>query len=182
MPTSGSIIGFSQVLPVYADKNFIDNTFTMSKYISFTESVVIANKYYLSGIEGLNDEDVRLNKRKGLSTRRMRGFKKGKIGPKDGKDHIGGNYAAAINIEMNLPNLLPDSTNFDIGVFLDAGNVWGVDYDKTIDESNKLRSSSGIIANYSSPIGPMSFVFSQNISKASTDQTESFNFQLGTTF
>ena len=46
------------MLPVYADKNFIDNTFTMSKYISFTESVVIANKYYLSGIEGLNDEDA----------------------------------------------------------------------------------------------------------------------------
>ena len=65
---------------------------------------------------------------------------------------------------------------------MDAGNVWGVDYDKSINESNELRSSTGIIANYSSPIGPMSFIFSQNLSKASTDQTESFNFQLGTTF
>ena len=182
MPTSGSIIGFNQTLPIYADKNFISNTFSMSNYLSFSENVVIANKYYLSTIDGLSNDDVRLNKRKNLSTRRLRGFQKGKVGPKDGKDHVGGNYAAAVNIEMNLPKLLPDSTNLDVGLFLDGGNVWGVDYDKSINESNKLRSSTGIIANYSSPIGPMSFIFAQDLSKAETDETESFNFQLGTTF
>ena len=58
----------------------------------------------------------------------------------------------------------------------------GVDYDKTIDDSNKVRSSAGITTNWLSPVGPMSFIFSQNISKASTDVTESFNFRLGTTF
>ena len=83
---------------------------------------------------------------------------------------------------MNLPNLLPESTKTDVGLFLDLGNVWGVDYDKTIDDSNKLRSSAGITTNWLSPVGPMSFIFSQNISKASTDVTESFNFRLGTTF
>ena len=29
---------------------------------------------------------------------------------------------------------------------------------------------------------PLTFTFSQNLSKADTDETESFNFQLGTTF
>ena len=182
MPTSGSIIGFSQTIPVYADKNFISNTFSLSNYISLSENVVIANKYYISTIDGLSDDDVRLNKRKNLSSKRLRGFKRGKVGPKDGKDHVGGNYAAAVNIEMNLPKLLPDSTNLDVGLFLDGGNVWGVDYDDSINESNKLRSSTGIIANYSSPIGPMSFIFAQDLSKANTDETERFNFQLGTTF
>ena len=181
MPTSGSIIGFTQTLPVYADKNFIANTFSMSKYLSLTENVVIANKYYLSSRRSDYD-NVRLNKRRNLSSKRLRGFEKGKVGPKDGKDHVGGNYAAAVNLEANLPKLLPDSTNLDVGLFLDAGNVWGVDYDDSINESNKLRSSTGLIANYSSPIGPMSFIFSQDLSKADTDQTESFNFQLGTTF
>jgi len=33
-----------------------------------------------------------------------------------------------------------------------------------------------------SPLGPMSFIFSQNITKANTDSTESFNFRLGTSF
>ena len=182
MPTSGSIIGLRQSLPIYADKNFISNTFNMSKYVSFSENVVLANKYYLSTIDGLDDDDVRLNKRNFLSSKRLRGFQRGKVGPKDGNDHVGGNYAAAVNFEMNLPKLLPDSTNLDVGLFLDFGNVWGVDYDDSINESNKIRSSTGLIANYLSPIGPLSFTFSQDLSKANTDQTESFNFNLGTTF
>ena len=66
--------------------------------------------------------------------------------------------------------------------FLDFGNVWGVDYDDSIDESNKIRSSTGIAANWLSPVGPVVFTLSQNLSKATTDKTESFNFNLGTTF
>ena len=30
----------------------------------------------------------------------MRGFEKNKIGPVDGTDHVGGNYAAAINLKL----------------------------------------------------------------------------------
>ena len=150
--------------------------------MSFSENILVANKYYVSAIEGLNDDDVRLNKRNFLSSKRLRGFQRGKVGPKDDKDHVGGNYAAAVNFEMNLPKLLPESSNLDVGLFLDLGNVWGVDYDKSIDESNKIRSSAGLVANYSSPIGPLSFTFSQNLTKAATDETESFNFNLGTTF
>ena len=60
--------------------------------------------------------------------------------------------------------------------------MWGVDYDTSLDESNKIRSSTGIAANWMSPIGPLSFVISQNLSKADSDVTESFNFNLGTTF
>ena len=117
-----------------------------------------------------------------LSKRRLRGFERNKIGPVDGKDHIGGNYAAALNFETNLPNLLPENTNTDVLLFLDFGNVWGVDYDSTIDESSKIRSSTGVAASWMSPIGPMTFVISQNLSKADTDETESFSFNLGTTF
>ena len=36
--------------------------------------------------------------------------------------------------------------------------------------------------NWSSPIGPMSFIFSTDLQKAETDETESFKFNLGTTF
>ncbi len=181
-PTSGSLIRFNQSLPIYADKSFIANTFTSSAYKSFSENLIGAGKVYLSTIDGLGSDDVRLSKRKSLSTKRLRGFEKNKIGPIDGTDHIGGNYAAALNFEASLPNLLPEDTNTDLGLFLDFGNVWGVDYDSTLDDSNKIRSSAGIAANWMSPLGPMSFVLSQNISKADTDKTESFNFNLGTTF
>ena len=62
MPTSGSIIGFKQTVPIYADKSFIANQFTLSKYISFSDNFVLANKYYLSTVDGLDNQDVRLNK------------------------------------------------------------------------------------------------------------------------
>ena len=182
MPTSGSIVRFNQVLPIVADRPFIGNTISSSSYNTISENIVGAAKFYVTAINGLDDENVRLSKRKSLSTSRLRGFEKGKIGPVDSNDHIGGNYAAAFNLEANLPNLLPESTNTDISVFFDVGNVWGVDYDETIDDSNKLRSSSGVAASWISPLGPMTFIFAQNLSKAKTDKTEFFNFNLGASF
>ena len=181
MPTKGYVSSFNQTLPIYADKQAIGNTFTFSSYKLITEDIVGAGKFYFTSINGL-DDDVRLSKRKSLSSNRLRGFERGKVGPVDGSDHIGGNYAASFNLEANLPNLLPESSKAEIGTFLDFGNVWGVDYDNSIDESNKLRSSAGVAINWSSPIGPMSFVLSSNLQKASSDETESFTFNLGTTF
>ncbi len=182
MPTDGSIISFAQTFPLYADKPFINNNFKYSAYHSFSENFIGAGKLYLDAINGLDNENVRLSKRRSLSTKRIRGFERGKIGPVDGSDHVGGNYAAALNFEANLPNFLPDSSNAEVGLFLDFANVWEVDYDSSIDDSNKLRSSVGTALNWGSPIGPLSFVLSTNLSKASTDKTQSFNFNLGTSF
>ena len=182
MPTSGNISNFSQSLPLFADRASISNTISHSTYKSFTEDIIGAGKFYFSAINGLGSDDVRLSKRKNLSSKRLRGFERGKVGPLDGNDHVGGNYTASVNFETNLPNILPENTNTDLGAFLDFGNVWGVDYDSNIDDSSKIRSSAGLSLNWMSPLGPMSFVLSQNISKASTDKTESFRFNLGTTF
>ena len=182
MPTDGSIVSFEQSLPLYADKAFIDNTLASSNYISVNENIIGAAKFYLTGVNGLGGEDVRLSKRKNLSTKRLRGFQRGKVGPVDGDDHIGGNYAAAINFEAQLPNFLPESSNTDVGLFLDFGNIWGVDYDGSIDDNNEIRSSTGVAASWISPLGPMTFILSTNLAKSGTDKTESFNFNLGTTF
>ena len=182
MPTSGSISSFNQILPFIADKRYIKNSLSSSIYRTLSEDVIGASKFYFSSVNGLGDEDVRVNKRSYLGTKRIRGFKSGKIGPVDGSEHIGGNYATALNFEANLPKILPESTNMDFGLFLDFANVWGVDYDSTIDDGSKIRSSTGVALNWSSPLGPMTFILSQNLSKASTDETESFNFNLGTTF
>ena len=182
MPTGGSIVSFNQSIPFYADKKFISNTFSSSNYKSFSEDIVGVSKIYLSSINGLDDDDVRLSKRQFLPSSKLRGFQRNKVGPIDGNDHIGGNYAAALSFEANLPNLLPDDTRTEVGLFLDFANLWGVDYDSSIDESSELRSSTGVAASWISPLGPMTFVFSTNLDKADTDKTESFTFNLGTTF
>ena len=83
---------------------------------------------------------------------------------------------------MNEEFIFEDQRSMRSAFFLDFGNVWGVDFDDSVDDSSKLRSSTGVAASWMSPLGPMSFVFSTNISKHSTDETESFNFNLGTTF
>jgi len=181
-PTDGYLSTFSQALPLYADTPFLKNTYSFSKYATINPNAIGSFKFYTSVVNGLSDKDVRLSKRIGLSSSKLRGFEGGKLGPKDGDDFIGGNYAMSTNFEVNLPNFLPESTKTDVGLFLDIGNVWGVDYDDNIDESNKIRSSVGVNTSWLSPVGPMTFIFSQNLSKATTDVTESFNFKLGTTF
>ena len=75
MPTSGSIVSFNQSFPFYADKKFISNTFSTSNYKSFSEDIVGVSKIYLSSINGLDDDDVRLSKRQFLPSSKLRGFK-----------------------------------------------------------------------------------------------------------
>ena len=181
-PTDGYISRFNQAVPLYADAPYIRNAYTFAKYQTLTEDIIGTFKFYAAAINGLNDKDVRLSKRINLSTTNLRGFEAGKVGPKDGTDYVGGNYAVATNFELALPNFLPENTKTDIGVFLDFGNSWGVDYDKSLDDSNKIRSSTGVLTSWLSPVGPISFVLAQNLSKATTDVTESFNFRIGTTF
>ena len=181
-PTSGSIVSFGQTFPFYADKPYLSNNFSLSAYNSFGENLVGSGKIFLETVNGLDNEDVRLSKRKTLSSKKLRGFERGKVGPMDGNDHIGGNYAAALNFDAQFPNFLPDASNADVALFLDFGNVWGVDYDGTLDESNELRSSTGVNINWLSPIGPLSFTLATNLAKADTDKTQSFSFNLGTQF
>ena len=77
---------------------------------------------------------------------------------------------------------LPESYKTDIGLFIDTANIWGVDFSDSVDKTNMLRSSIGISASTFTPIGPLSFTFAQNLTKSTNDETETFNFRLGTSF
>ena len=113
---------------------------------------------------------------------RLRGFQRGKVGPVENNDYIGGNYVSSLNFSASLPDLVQGLDNLDVGVFIDAANIWGVDYDSSIDDKSTLRSSTGVALNLMTPIGPLSFSFANALSKASTDKTETFRFNLGTQF
>ena len=86
-----------------------------------------------------------------------------------------------MSAEAQLPNLLPESYRTDFNLFLDIANLWHVDYDSSLD-SDKIRSSTGISMNWFTPIGTLSFSFAAPISKADSDKTETFRFDIGTTF
>ena len=70
----------------------------------------------------------------------------------------------------------------DVNIFFDSANLWGVDYDKSVGQSDLIRSSIGVGANVFTPIGPLSLVLAHPITKAKTDSTETFTFRLGTSF
>ena len=112
----------------------------------------------------------------------MRGFEAGRVGPKDGDDYIGGNYASSVNFSSTIPQLFEESQNVDFLFFIDAANIWGVDYNNSLDDNGYIRSSAGIGIDWFSPIGPMNFSLAQPITKKNSDKAESFRFNLGTTF
>ncbi len=180
-PTSGYVTRFKQTLPIIQDSSAITNGLEISKYHGFSEDVIGAIKFMGRAINGV-DEDVRLTSRLFIPANRLRGFNTRKVGPKDGDDYIGGNYTSALSFEAQLPNLLPESTNTDVSVFIDSANVWSVDYNSSLDESNTIRSAFGVSANVYTTIGPLSLTLAQDITKGTHDETQAFNFRLGTSF
>ena len=126
-PTEGSLAKFSQVLPLYSDDNTIENTINFSKYYSPTDNLVLSGKLFMRAVNSI-DDNVRVSKRVYIPSSKLRGFESGKIGPKDGEEYIGGNYGTALNFNSTLPNILSGFENIDLSIFLDAANIWEVDY------------------------------------------------------
>ena len=180
-PSKGYRSSFYQTLPIYSDDFAIINSYEIANYFSFNENAIFSFNFFVKAANSLTGEDVRVTKRVFIPGKKLRGFELGKIGPVDGGDFIGGNYASAVNLVTSFPNLFPELQNIDFNFFVDAANVWGVDYDSSLDKS-KLRSSTGIGIDWYTPIGPLSFSFARPISKADTDKAETFRFNIGTTF
>ena len=180
-PTDGYYSNFNQVLPLLSNDYSISNTYDYKTYHKLSENTVSNVSFHISSINSLDGSDVRVSDRINLPSRRLRGFEAGKVGPKDNNDFIGGNYASALTISTTLPTYMPELESIDVSIFFDAGNVWGVDYDGSLD-NNKIRSSAGLSIDWLTPIGPLNFVFAQPLTKVSTDVEQSFKFDIGTTF
>ncbi len=180
---NGYVTTFSQELPLVSDNAELSNAFEITNYkkLSPTSNMVGKVSFYGKTITGLSD-NVRISKRLNIPSYRLRGFQRGKVGPVENNDYIGGNHITSVNFSATLPNLVQGLDNLDVGVFVDAANVWGVDYDSSIDDKSALRSATGVALNLMTPIGPLSFSFANALSKASSDQTETFRFNLGTQF
>tara|TARA_B100001057_G_scaffold501023_1_gene619761 strand:- start:303 stop:2552 length:2250 start_codon:yes stop_codon:yes gene_type:complete len=183
-PTSGNKTSFFQTVPIISSNSELGNTFIFTQYKELNDESSMIGKasIYLQAINSINNSDVRISKRANIPYNRLRGFQKGKVGPVDNSDYIGGNYVSAINLSTNLPGILGTVENIDFSYFIDIGNVWGVDYDSSIEDSSSFRSSTGLGMDLLTPIGPLSFSLTQPITKKSSDKTETFRFNLGTTF
>ena len=179
--TDGYRSKFNQVLPIVADHSTIINGYELNTYHELFFDNVLKTTLYMRAANSLGNKDVRISDRQYIPSSKLRGFEPGKVGPIDNGDFIGGNYLTAINISSDI-DILESFETTSFNVFLDMANVWGVDYSSAIDDSNKLRSAVGISLDWFTPVGPLNFSLAQPLLKKDTDKTESFRFNLGTTF
>ena len=183
-PTDGFSSNFSQGIPLLSNNYTLKNSYSFNTYKELSDEMVGSLKFFAKSINSLSDnKNVRVSERLNVPKNRLRGFEQGKVGPTRNETFLGGNYISAVNFATTLPNFLPELQSLSFTTFIDAANVWGVDYDDAANKSNNtIRSSVGLAIDFTTPIGPLNFVFAQPITKASTDKTEFFSFDLGTTF
>ena len=181
-PNDGYLSDLTIDLPLISDSNTLTNSYTYKVYTDLYENNVTSMSFYIEAANSVSNDDIKLSERLYIPSRKLRGFESGKIGPKDGNDFIGGNFATAINFNSTLPVIFENAQNLDASIFIDIANLWGVDYDSSIDDSNRIRSSIGIGIDWFSVVGPINFSLTETLSKKSTDITESFRFNIGTTF
>ena len=179
--TSGFLSNYSLDLPIISDTNTLSNSYNYKIFRELYENNISSFSLLLRSATSLTSDDIKLSERLYIPGRKLRGFESGKVGPKDGSDYIGGNYLTSINATTTMPMILENVQNVDIVMFADAANIWGVDYDSSLDNSG-IRSSIGIGLDWLTPVGPLTFSFAQPITKEPSDIEETFRFNIGTSF
>ena len=173
---------FNQTIPLISEEYSFGNIYDFKTWYKLPNNMVTSFNVYGRAVNSLTGDDVKITNRFWLPRNKLKGFKTRNIGPVDDNDYVGGNYGAAINFDTTLPMFFSNVQNVDLRYFFDTANLWGVDYSNAVDQSNTIRASTGIVVDWFTPIGPLNFSLAQDISKADDDKTETFQFNLGTTF
>ena len=180
--TEGFRSKFNQSIPIISDEYSFGNIYDFKTWYKLPNNMVTSFNIYGRSVNSLTGDDVKITNRFWLPRNKLKGFVTRNIGPVDANDYVGGNYGAAVNFDTTLPMIFTNVQNVDVRYFLDTANLWGVDYSSAVDQSNTIRASTGVVVDWFTPIGPLNFSLAQDISKADDDKTETFQFNLGTTF
>ncbi|GAA4363767.1 outer membrane protein assembly factor BamA [Kangiella marina] len=114
---------------------------------------------------------------------------------------IGGNAKFITSFELIFPTpFIEDSSNVRTSFFVDAGNVWDTEFDRSrfenleispnsrfstvpdFSDADNYRASYGISLQWYSPFAPLQFSLSRPIKSEAFDDTETFTFNIGKTF
>lgn len=112
--------------------------------------------------------------------RSVRGFESNTLGPRDSlQDPLGGSFMLAGQNEIIVPMPFIESNQFRFAAFWDFGQV----YD-SVDEFDvgEIRSSTGVAMQWLSPLGPLSLSFAYPLNDEPDDETQPFQFSVGSTF
>ncbi|EAL4579282.1 TPA: outer membrane protein assembly factor BamA [Campylobacter coli] len=107
--------------------------------------------------------------------RSLRGFESKTVSPKnEWGDEVGGTIAFANSVELSFP--LIDRIKLRGSVFFDYGMIGN----KNLDEIQRMSTGLGI--EWITPIGPLQLVFAKPLNDKKGDDTNTFEFNLGTRF
>ena len=146
-----------------------------------------------AGLMTFTTGNSRVTDRYFLSSRRMRGFEPGGIGPREcatktcgssNNDALGGEHFAVARFEAEFPLGLPEEYGFSGGVFYDIGNLWSLSKinSNVLYEDGAWRHAVGASLFWKTPIGPLRFNFSDVLQKEIYDRDESFDLTISTRF
>jgi len=110
----------------------------------------------------------------------VRGYRSSSLGPRENGKALGGDFRVVGSAELIfIPPFTEENSTVRMSLFWDVGNVFDdIDYYN----SAELRQSTGVSLIWLSPIGPLSFSLSNPLNDKPSDNTESFQFTLGSFF
>jgi len=183
-PTDGSYSEFKGISTTpLSDFKYVKLETNHKSYYPVLDSQTLKLSTRLNFASGYGGDNLPFYKRyyEGGSSS-IRGFDFNSLGAKyvNGKPK-GGEFSiissAGIATQGNTFGI--DNDNIRLIAFLDAGTI----AEKTSDFSlNDVRSSLGVQLSWLTPIGPIGIHLAKPIISKSTDTTESFSFELGSTF
>jgi outer membrane protein insertion porin family len=178
----GFFNSYKSNVPIISENNTFTNSFETKYFTELYDKNISTFSIFLKSANSITNDDIKLSERLFVPSKKLRGFERGKVGPLDGTTYVGGNYLTSLNFTSTLPYILEDSENVNLLFFFDAAHLWGVDYDSSLENNDNINSSLGIGIDFYSPIGPLSFSLAQPLTKNSSDKTETFRFNIGTSF
>lgn len=111
----------------------------------------------------------------------VRGFASNTLGVKDDQQALGGSFLVTAGTELifPIPFMKKPLKSIRLSGFVDVGNV----YDENEDfDAGLLRYSAGLSAIWISPFGPVSISIAQPFNEQEDDETEIFQFAVGSSF
>lgn len=110
----------------------------------------------------------------------VRGFESNTLGPRDSLDDpLGGGLMFEGQTELIVPMPFIESNQFRFSAFWDFGQVYASAEELDFGE---LRTSTGVAMKWISPLGPLGISFAYPLNDESSDETQPFQFSIGSTF
>ena len=186
-PTSGYSWNITNTFAgIGGDSNFIKSQALYKVYHPLVYGEYIVGFKSALGFVSSLDKKITSSNRFSLGGKTLRGFENAGVGPRDTGNNqvVGGNNFYNMSFEIRSEKFMPDDTGFQWLAFIDAGSLWGTDFEANVKGYDDMepRITSGLGLAISTPIGPLQAIWGFPIASQAYDVNENFQFSIGTSF